>query len=48
MLFKAAKLFNKYLYDFESITSGMVKSRLADRLWTAYGAAGTDGASLLY
>jgi len=34
MLFKATKLFNKHLYDFESMTSGMVKSRLVDRLWT--------------
>jgi len=48
MLFKAAKLFNKYLYDFESMTSGIVMSRLVDHLWTEYGAAGTDGASLLY
>jgi len=40
MLFKAAKLFNKYLYDFESMTSGMVKSRLVDCLWKEYGAAG--------
>jgi len=46
MLFKAAKLFNKYLYDFERMTSGMVKSRLVDCLWTEYAAAGTDGASL--
>jgi len=42
------KLFIKDLYDFESMTSGMVKSSSADCLRMEYCAAGTDEASLLY
>jgi hypothetical protein len=43
MLFAGAKLFNKYLYDLESMNSRAVKSRLVERLWREGGADGAAG-----
>lgn len=43
MLYTAAKLFNKYLFDFQNMASSVRKIKLAERLW-AGGGSGAAGA----